>query len=65
MTRPPLAPWERGILDRLIDGKLMQQTARELGLKYQTIRHHLVAARERVQANTTYQLVAMYAREGR
>ena len=55
----PLSMRQRQVLQCAAEGKNGLQIAQELCISPQTVRHHLMAARLRLQARTTEQAVAI------
>ena len=57
-----LTPKERAVLDLLLEGCTMKQTAQRLGVAYSTVNTHTNAIYRKLQVNSRAQLILAYHR---
>ena len=61
---PALTRRQRQVLQSAADGFRREETAHVLGVRDDTVKHHLEAARRRLRARTTAQAVATAIAQG-
>ncbi len=63
-TLATLTPRERQVFDRVVQGKINKQTARELGATERTIKAHRQRVMEKMKVQTLAELVSIAERLG-